>query len=139
MPTGPWVGIMIEHIGKWCLDNPSKAHDLDAVHTAADAIFEQNRQSSPAFNPELPFLHLDELELLKISDPLGVRPLLVEAAHLKWGDVSNWAKGYQKKAVVAVIEAVARATNNKQTASLCAQHFAQLAAALKDITLGEVV
>jgi hypothetical protein len=64
---------------------------------------------------------------------------LIEASRLKVSDVSSWAKGYQKKAVAAVIGAVATSTNRKQTASLCAECFVQLAAALKDITLGEVL
>jgi hypothetical protein len=60
MPPGPWVRIIKNEISTWCLANPHKAQDLEAVRAAADAIFEQHRQSSPTFNFELPFLHLDE-------------------------------------------------------------------------------
>jgi superfamily II DNA or RNA helicase len=138
MPTGPWLRVMKDEIGKWCLSNPTKAQDLDAIRAAADAIFEHNKQLSPVFNLDLPFLQLDDEELLKVPDPLEVLLELIEASQLKMGEVPNWARGYRRKAVVAVIGAVAHATNNKQTASMCARYFAELASLLKDITLGEV-
>jgi superfamily II DNA or RNA helicase len=139
LPPGPWVRVMKDEVGRWCLENPNKAQDLGAVYAAADAIFEHNRGSSPTFNLGLAFLQLDEEDLMKVPDPLGVRPLLVEAARLKAGDVATWAKGYRRKAVVAVIGAVSLASNNKPKASLCAQYFVRLAAALRDLTLGEVL
>jgi superfamily II DNA or RNA helicase len=138
LPTGLWVRIMKHEIGQWCLSNPNKAQGLEAVNAAADAIFEQNRLTSPAFNLDLPFLQLDEAELNQVSDPLRVRQLLVEASGLKVGEVSGWARGYPRKAAVAVIEAISTATNNKPTASLCARYFVDVAGLLRDITLGEV-
>ncbi|WP_337175651.1 DEAD/DEAH box helicase [Paludisphaera sp.] len=139
LPVGPWVRIMKDEIGRWCLANPATAGDSGALLAAADSIFERNRQDSPAFNHELPFLSLDEAALAKVQDPLGVKPLLVEASRLTVAQVSGWATGYRRKAVAAVIRAVSTATNNKQTASLCAQYLAQIASALKDVTLGEVL
>jgi len=138
LPTGPWVRIMKHEIGQWCLSNPNKAQNLEAVNAAADAIFEQNRLTSPAFNLDLPFLQLDEAELNQVPDPLAVRQLLVQASSLKVGEVSGWARGYPRKAAVAVIEAISTATNKKPTASLCARYFADVAGLLRDITLGEV-
>jgi superfamily II DNA or RNA helicase len=139
LPTGPWVRIMKLEIGQWCLSNPNKAQDLDAVNAAADVIFKQNRLTSPVFNLDLLFLHLDEAELNQMPDPLAVRQLLVEASKLKVGEVSGWAHGYPRKAAVAVIQAISTATNNKPTASLCARYIADVAGLLHDITLGEVL
>jgi superfamily II DNA or RNA helicase len=138
LPTGPWVRIMKHEIGQWCMSNPKEAQDLEAVNAAADAIFEQNRLTSPTYNLDLPFLQLDEAELNQVPDPLAVRQILVEASRLKVGEVTGWARGYPRKAAVGVITVISTATNSKPTASLCARYFADVAGLLRDITLGEV-
>ncbi len=139
LPPGPWVRVMKHEIGQWCLTNPHRAQDPAAVREAADAVFAYYRQASPLFNLDLPFLHDDRAgEAPADPDPLGVRPLLSEAAALKTGEVAGWAVGYRRKAVVAVVGAVSKATNGRPTCRGVLDYVARVAAELSDVRLGEL-
>jgi DNA repair protein RadD len=141
LSAGPWITGMKSEIGKWCMANPIMAQDSSSVFAAADEIFAHYRKSNSSafFNRDKPFLHLDEEQLLSVPDPFGVRNLLIEASKLKVGNVSEWAAGYRRKAVVSVVNSVARETNSKQTTSLCAIRFLEFNRALEDISLGELL
>lgn len=140
LPPGPWVRVMKQEIGQWCLNNPHRASHPDAVREAADAVFDYYKQSSPVFNHDLPFLHEDRRAGNPVPpDPLGVGALLDRASRLKTGEVAAWAQGYRRKAVAAVVGAVSKATNGRPTTNGVLEYLALVAANLPDVRLGEVL